>query len=448
MKVLVLGSGGREHALAWTLAREAGVDELLCAPGNPGTAECARNVSLDIMSPEAVTAFVAAEGVDLTVIGPEQPLAAGVSDALRACGATVFGPSKAAARLETSKAFSKAFMERHGVPTARARICRTAEDAEEAVRAFGAPVVIKADGLAAGKGVTVAATLDEALAAVDAAMRQAAFGAAGETVVVEECLTGPEVSFFALCDGERGLALATAQDHKRALDNDQGPNTGGMGALAPSPLVDDELSAQVMRTVVEPVLRGMREEGAPFAGVLYCGLMLTPDGPKVIEFNVRFGDPEAQVVLPLLPVPLSPLLRAAATGSLPTTPLPPPNGTRVGVVVASGGYPGPMTTGYPIEGLEAAAALDGVVVFHAGTRLRPGDYARAPDQGYGGRDGGQALEGEGREAADVVTAGGRVLTIVGKGATLREARDRAYEGVARVAFTDMHVRRDIAARYV
>jgi phosphoribosylamine--glycine ligase len=399
-------------------------------------------VSLDILSPDAVTAFVRTEGVDLTVIGPEQPLAAGVSDALRASGATVFGPSQAAARLETSKAFSKAFMERHGVPTATARICRTPAEADAAVHAFGAPVVIKADGLAAGKGVTVATTVADALAAVDAAMRHGAFGSAGETVVVEECLTGPEVSFFALCDGERGLALATAQDHKRAFDGDEGPNTGGMGALAPSPLVDDALSARVMRTIVEPVLRGMREEGAPFAGVLYCGLMLTPDGPKVIEFNVRFGDPEAQVVLPLLPVPLSPLLRAAATGALPTVALPPPNGTRVGVVVASGGYPGPMTTGYVIEGLRDAAALDGVVVFHAGSRLRQGNAGHGPASA-----GPQARTPSGVPAS-VVTAGGRVLTVVGKGATLREARDRAYEGVAKIGFTDMHYRRDIAAKFV
>jgi phosphoribosylamine--glycine ligase len=419
MKVLVLGGGGREHALVWKLRQESGVSDVLCAPGNPGTAACATNVALDILSPEAVTAFVQAEAVDLTIVGPEQPLAAGVSDALRAAGLAVFGPSQAAARLETSKAFSKAFMERHGVPTARARICSTPEEAEAAVAAFGAPVVVKADGLAAGKGVTVAATTAEALEAIDAAMRQSAFGTAGTTVVVEECLVGPEVSFFVLCDGVRGLPLGSAQDHKRALDGDQGPNTGGMGALAPSPLVDDALVTRVMQTVVEPVLTGMRNEGNPFAGVLYCGLMLTADGPKVIEFNVRFGDPEAQVVLPLLPVELTPLLIAAAAGQLPTAPLPRPSGARVGVVLASGGYPGTMQVGFPIQGLDAAAALDDVVVFHAGSTMQDGE---------------------------VVTSGGRVLTVVAAGPDLAAARDRAYRAVAHISFQDMHFRKDIAAR--
>ena len=325
-------------------------------------------------------------------------------------------------------------MERHGVPTARARICTTAEAAEAAVAAFGAPVVIKADGLAAGKGVTVATTPAEALAAVDAAMRQEAFGTAGSIVVVEECLTGPEVSFFVLCDGTRGLFIGSAQDHKRAFDNDEGPNTGGMGALAPSPLVDDALVDWVMQTVVDPVLTGMRVEGTPFAGILYCGLMLTADGPKVIEFNVRFGDPEAQVVLPLLGVDLAPLLFAAAAGRLPGDPLPRPSGTRVGVVLASGGYPSAMTTGHAITGIDAAEHLEGVLVFHAGTRLRQG----------GGQARDEAVNSGGQAQEDVVTSGGRVLTVVGEGETLAAARDRAYAAAARISFKDMHFRRDIA----
>ncbi len=454
MKVLVLGAGGREHALVWKLRQESGVTGILCAPGNPGTASCARNVALDILSPQAVTDLVRAEGIDLTVVGPEQPLAAGVSDALRAAGAAVFGPSQAAARLETSKAFAKAFMDRHGVPTARARICTTPEDAEAAVAAFGAPVVVKADGLAAGKGVTVAPTTAEALEAVDAAMRQGAFGPAGATVVVEECLEGPEVSFFVLCDGERGVPLASAQDHKRAFDDDQGPNTGGMGALAPSPLVDDALVTQVMRTIVEPVLVGMRNEGTPFAGVLYCGLMLTADGPKVIEFNVRFGDPEAQVVLPILQGDLAPLLLAAANGHLPPTAQLRPAGACVGVVLASGGYPGAMSTGYAITGLEEAGALEGVAVFHAGTRLRQrgpigGAVGAQPAGEQGVAAPARATQDSDVQAGDeVITAGGRVLTVVGTGATLREARDRAYQAVSRISFQDMHFRKDIAARYV
>ena len=252
-------------------------------------------------------------------------------------------------------------------------------------------------------------------------MRQGTFGAAGTIVVIEECLVGPEVSFFVLCDGERGLPLGSAQDHKRAFDNDEGPNTGGMGALSPSPLVDDALVERVMRTVVDPVLAGMRAEGMPFAGVLYCGLMLTADGPKVIEFNVRFGDPEAQVVLPMLPGDLAPLLLAAASGNLSPTALPRPSGARVGVVLASGGYPGAMQVGFPIQGLDAAAALDDVVVFHAGTAMQDGE---------------------------VVTSGGRVLTVVGGGADLKAARDRAYAAVSHISFQDMHFRTDIAAKYV
>lgn len=417
MKVLVLGAGGREHALAWKLSRERSVSDVLCAPGNPGTAACGINVAVDMLAPAAVVALAQASGVDLTIIGPEQPLAAGVADALRQAGAAVFGPSQAAARLETSKAFAKAFMERHGVPTAKARICHTPEQAEAAIGSFGVPVVVKADGLAAGKGVTVATTVEQARVAVDAAMRQEVFGDAGRTLLVEECLTGPEVSFFVLCDGRRGLPLASAQDHKRAFDNDQGPNTGGMGALAPSPLVDASLTATIMGTIVEPVLAGMAAEGTPFTGVLYCGLMLSPDGPRVIEFNVRFGDPEAQVILPLLDVELAPILLAAANGDLGNLALFPPSGARVGVVLASGGYPADMQVGYPIAGVPEATALTGVEVFQGGTR-RAGD--------------------------DLVTAGGRVLTVVGAGDTLAAARALAYEAVQRITFRDMHFRRDIA----
>jgi len=416
MKVLVLGGGGREHALAWKLSREPSVSDVYCAPGNPGSAACAINLPVDLRAPEAVVALVQARGIDLTVIGPEQPLEAGVADALRDAGLAVFGPSRAAARLETSKAFAKAFMERHGVPTGRARVCTSPVEAEAAIEEFGAPVVIKADGLAAGKGVTVAATVEQARAAVDAAMRQDLFGDVGRTLLVEECLTGPEVSFFVLCDGRRALPLATAQDHKRAYDGDHGPNTGGMGALAPSPLVDAALSGRIMDTIVDPVLAGMAAEGTPFIGVLYCGLMLTPDGPRVIEFNVRFGDPEAQVVLPLLDLELAPILMAAAHGDLGNLALFPSSGARVGVVLASGGYPAAIEVGHAITGIEEAEAVPGVHVFHAGTRLN-----------------GNAL----------VTAGGRVLTVVGEGDTMAAARAVAYEAVRRIAFAGMQFRTDI-----
>ena len=415
MKVLVLGGGGREHALAWKLSREPSVSDVYCAPGNPGSAACAINLPVDLRAPEAVVALVQARGIDLTVIGPEQPLEAGVADALRDAGLAVFGPSRAAARLETSKAFAKAFMERHGVPTGRARVCTSPVEAEAAIEEFGAPVVIKADGLAAGKGVTVAATVEQARAAVDAAMRQDLFGDAGRTLLVEECLTGPEVSFFVLCDGRRALPLATAQDHKRAYDGDLGPNTGGMGAFAPSPLFTLEMAARVMGEIIEPVIRGMRAEGNPYHGFLYAGLMLTAGGPKVIEFNVRFGDPEAQVVLPALAGPFAGVLLAAAKGTLRDAPALEWNGEIfAGVVLASGGYPASFESGREISGLDAGKG--DALLFHAGTARKDGGF---------------------------VTAGGRVLTVVGRGPAYRAAIDRAYYAVSQITFDKMHFRTDI-----
>jgi phosphoribosylamine--glycine ligase len=415
--ILIIGSGGREHALAWRCASEG--HRVIASPGNDGITAVADCLQVG-PSHADVVALARREQVDLVIVGPEETLVAGLADLLRAAEIPTFGPSAAAAQLEGSKAAAKIFMQAHGIPTARHVTVTSMPEALAALRTFDRAPVVKASGLAAGKGVTVATTVAEALAAIDAAMRQDAFGAAGSIVVVEECLVGPEVSFFVLCDGERGLPIGSAQDHKRAFDNDEGPNTGGMGALAPSPLVDDALVERVMRTVVTPVLTGMRAEGTPFAGVLYCGLMLTADGPKVIEFNVRFGDPEAQVVLPLLPVDLAPLLFAAASGRLSDQRLPQPVGTRVGVVLASGGYPGAMRVGFPIQGLDAAAALADVVVFHAGSAMQDGE---------------------------VVTSGGRVLTVVGGGADLQAARDRAYAAVSHISFQDMHFRKDIAARY-
>ena len=322
MKMLVVGGGGREHALVWKFTGERRVSEVLCAPGNAGIARLAR-VFPDIASTDidALIALAERESIDLTVVGPEQPLEAGIVDRFTSAGLPVFGPSRSAARLECSKVFAKAFMARHGIPTARYRVCDDAASAHAIVERgeLGLPVVVKADGLAAGKGVVVAADARAAHDAIRETMEERRFGSAGASVVLEECLTGPEVSFFALCDGHRGIPLGTAQDHKRAFDNDEGPNTGGMGAFAPSPLIDAALERQILREIVDPVLAGMRSDGHEYRGFLYAGLMLTCNGPKVIEFNVRFGDPEAQVVLPGVSADLSPLLargcgRAAVGG--------------------------------------------------------------------------------------------------------------------------------------
>ena len=302
MRILVLGSGAREHALAWKLSQEPNVSHVICAPGNAGIARAVATAPVDVLDTAAVIRLVDREHIDLTVVGPEAPLGNGLADRFEAEGRRVFGPTRGAAQLETSKAFAKDFMQRHGVPTARYRVCTSADDALSAIRSgeFGDALVVKADGLAAGKGVVVAPDRATAEAAVEAAMIDKSFGDAGSRVVLEELLTGPEVSFFVVANGEHYVPLLSAQDHKRIFDDDQGPNTGGMGAFSPSPLMNEALQSQIEQTIVQPVLKGMAAEGNPFRGFLYCGLMLTPDGPKVIEFNVRFGDPEAQVVLPLL----------------------------------------------------------------------------------------------------------------------------------------------------
>jgi len=422
MKILVVGGGGREHALAWKLAGEPGVNEVICAPGNAGIASVARLANESAGDPGPLAALAERERIDLTVVGPELPLDRGIADLFVARGLRVFGPSRAAAQLECSKVFAKAFMERHGIPTARYRVCESAAAAYALVASaeLGFPVVVKADGLAAGKGVVVAPDRAAADDAIRAAMEDRQFGAAGSRLVIEECLTGPEVSVFALCDGTRALPLSSAQDHKRIFDDDRGPNTGGMGAFAPSPLVDGAMAARIMRDVVRPVLDGLREEGEQYRGFLYAGLMLTADGPKVIEFNVRFGDPEAQVVIPMIAGELAPLLAAAADGALGDAAVTFRPERHVGVVVASKGYPGSSPSGLPIAGLDRAAALRDVLVFHAGTA--------AGDRGA------------------VVTAGGRVLTIVGRAATFPEAIERAYAGVAQVRFDGMQYRRDIGKK--
>jgi phosphoribosylamine--glycine ligase len=422
MKLLVIGSGGREHALVRTLARSGGVTSVWCAPGNPGIAhDHARVVAVDAANVDGLLELADRERFDLTVVGPELPLDRGIVDRFVAVGHRILGPSRVAAQLECSKAFAKSFMSRHGIPTARYRVCESAEAAHAIVERgeLGFPVVVKADGLAAGKGVVVASDRAEADAAIRGAMEDRQFGEAGARVVIEECLSGPEVSFFALCDGRSAVPLGTAQDHKRVFDDDRGPNTGGMGAFAPSPLADVELERGVMRDIVEPLMRGMRTEGHEYRGFLYVGLMLTCDGPKVIEFNVRFGDPEAQVVLPLIESDLPTLLVAAADGRLGDHRVKTGSGVAVGVVLASAGYPGAVTSGKPIDGLDDATQVAGVDVYHAATAL------------HGDR---------------FVTAGGRVLTVVGRGPTFDEAIAHAYEGVARISFDGMHYRRDIGRK--
>ena len=423
MKVLVVGGGAREHALAVQLASEPGTT-VVCAPGNPGIARDVPVAPLDASDPDAVLELAERIAADLTVIGPEGPLASGVADRFIQAGRPIFGPTRAAAQLETSKAFAKAVMHRYGVPTAASIVCETAAEAMHALAAgaLGWPVVVKADGLAAGKGVVIAPDRASAEAAVRAAMLESAFGDAGARVVLEECLSGEELSYFVIAAGERFVACGSAQDHKRLLDDDQGPNTGGMGAFAPSVLMTDTLRAQLDREVVAPVLAGMAAEGTPFVGFLYCGLMLTPNGPKVIEFNCRFGDPEAQVVLPLLAEPLGPLLLAASTGADLPARAEFSGDVAVGVVLASRGYPNSPDAGHEIHGVERVRAE------HPGASVR--------------------FAGVAERAGRLVTAGGRVLTVVGRAATYGAAITAAYAAADCLAFDGVQRRADIGARAV
>ena len=421
MRVLVVGSGAREHALVARLAAERDAADLVGAPGNPGIAAVARTAPVDVADPISILELADQERVDFTVIGPELPLSLGVADRFSSAGRLLLGPTKDAARLESSKAFAKEFMARHGVPTARFQTCDSIEAGLAVVRSgeFDLPLVLKADGLAAGKGVVIAEDRATAEATVVEAIGERRFGAAGERLVIEECLSGPEVSFFVLCDGTRALSIGSAQDHKRAFDDDRGPNTGGMGAFAPSVMLDAALAARVGREIVEPVMSGMAQEGWPFQGFLYVGLMLTSTGPKVIEFNVRLGDPEAQVILPRIEEPLLPLLVAAAEGRLAQQSCRLGSDKLVGVVLASRGYPDSSESGRPIHGIEEAERVPDVAVLHAGTARRDGM---------------------------LVTSGGRVLTVVGRGRGFDEAIARAYEGVSKIRFDGMQHRRDIGRK--
>ena len=416
MNVLIVGSGGREHALAWKLSRSPRAPKLYALPGSDAIAALAERLSGDPLDPAAVVKACKERAVELVVIGPEAPLAAGVADALRASGIKVFGPGTTAAQLESSKAFAKDFLKRHRIPTAAFEVYDDPARAADAAAELPLPLVVKADGLAAGKGVRVCKTRREAIAAVQDFMLGATLGEAGKRVVIEECLQGPELSVLVLLDGKTYGLLPAARDHKRLLDRDEGPNTGGMGAYAPVPDADAVLLARVDREVLRPVVAGLKADGFDYRGVLYVGLMLTPQGPKVLEFNVRFGDPETQAILPLLESDLLDIVEACAQGTLERVNLETKPGSSLCVVLASQGYPDKPATGRRITGLDSEPDPN-VVVFHAGTR---------------------------KTTAGWLTAGGRVLNVVATGADLPQAREKAYAAAARIAFDGMRYRKDVA----
>jgi phosphoribosylamine--glycine ligase len=418
MRILVIGSGGREHTICWKLAGSPHLSELYCTPGNAGIAEIATCFPSDVNDPKSLAGLAEQIGADLTVAGPEAPLVAGVADEFAARGLRLVGPTAKAAQLEGSKVFAKQFMSRRSIPTARFTVCDSAESARDAVVRFDFPVVVKADGLAAGKGVRIAADQREFDAAIQAAMIDRVFGEAGSRVVLEECLTGREASLMIFTDGRDYNVIVPAQDYKRVNDGDEGPNTGGMGSFSTPDLIDERTLEQVKREIIEPTLEGMAAEGNPFSGVLYAGLMLTTDGPRVIEFNVRLGDPETQVVLVRLDSDFVEVFEAVVERRIGSKDINWSNDSSVCVVAASGGYPGDFQKGKPISGLDEAKSVDGVVVFHAGTM----------------RD----------EQGSFLTSGGRVLGVTARAATLRDARARAYEAISKISFDGVHYRRDIA----
>lgn len=420
MKVLLIGSGGREHALAWKIAASPRLTKLYCAPGNPGIADHAELIALDVSDHAAVIAFAKDKAIDLVVIGPEAPLVAGLADDLRAENIRVFGPSKAAAQLEGSKGFTKDLCARFDIPTGAYGRFNNAPKAKAYIRQQGAPIVVKADGLAAGKGVIVAMTLQEALDAVDACF-EGAFGSAGAEVVVEEFLEGEEASFFCICDGKTALPLGSAQDHKRVGDGDTGPNTGGMGAYAPAPVMTPEIVERTMREIIEPTMRGMSEIGAPFSGVLFLGLMIGEDGPKLIEYNTRFGDPECQVLMMRLESDLLDLINAAVDGKLDTVSLEWKDQPALTVVMAAEGYPANVKKGSTIRGLDAFEDIEGLKIFHAGTAEKDGD---------------------------LTANGGRVLNVTAIAPTVVQAQKKAYAAVKKIDWPEGFYRSDIGWRAV
>ena len=415
MKVLVVGGGGREHAICWKLAQSPKVSQLFCAPGNAGIAQVASCVPVKATDVEAMVAWAKENAIDFVMVAPDDPLALGMVDAMEAAGIPAFGPRANAAIIEASKIFSKHLMEQYHIPTAQYRDFTELAPAEEYIRQQGAPIVVKADGLALGKGVVVAQTVDEALAAVREMMADGKFGASGSKVVIEECMTGPEVTVLAFCDGKHIVPMPSSQDHKRAYDNNQGPNTGGMGAISPSPNYTPEVARRCMEEIFLPTVAALQAEGRPFQGVIYFGLMLTPNGPKVVEYNARFGDPECQAVLSLLDSDLMEIFAACREGELNKMDIRWKPGTACCLVLASGGYPGSYQKGYPITGLEEAGET--AVVFHAGTKLD--------------------------ENGDIVTNGGRVLGVTAVADTLDQAIDGAYASAKHIHFQDMHFRTDI-----
>lgn len=421
MKILVIGSGGREHALVWKIAQSRRVDSLYCAPGNPGINRYARCVPIKMDNLDDLLEFATRKMIDLTVVGPERPLTMGVVDRFREAGLRIVGPSKLAAEIEASKAFSKSFMERHCIPTAPARIFDEPEPAIRYIKEHGAPLVVKVDGLASGKGVIVAQEENEAIQAIDLIMRRKAFGEAGNHILLEDRLEGEEASFLIFTDGRTIVPMVTSQDHKRLLDHDRGPNTGGMGAYSPAPVITEAMEKRVLREIVRPTIDGLTQEGRPYQGILYVGLMFTPEGPKVLEYNARFGDPETQVILTRLDSDLVEVFEALADGNLDRVQVRWSPKVSVCVVMTAKGYPATYETGRPITGVDQAESTDGVVVFHAGTLIRDGE---------------------------LTTAGGRVLGVTGIGDDFQKARSRAYDAVSRIRFEGMHCRMDIGFRAI
>ncbi|MBU0686984.1 MAG: phosphoribosylamine--glycine ligase [Candidatus Margulisbacteria bacterium] len=419
MKILVIGSGGREHTLCWKIKQSPKVEQVYCAPGNAGTALVAENLGIAATDIAKLAEFAERNKIDMTVVGPEAPLVEGIVDEFEKRGLRVFGPSRKAAYLEGSKIFSKNIMKKYNVPTADFKVFTESADAIEYIEQKGAPLVVKADGLAAGKGVFVAKNTEEAIDAVKTILDDEVFGEAGSQIIIEDCLMGEEASILAFTDGKTIIPMASSQDHKRVNDNDEGPNTGGMGAYSPAPVVTDALMKKINDEILIPTIKGMEKEGVPYKGVLYCGVMVTKDGPSVLEFNVRFGDPETQVILPRMKTDIVDLFDAVIDGKLKDKKIDWENKDCVCVVMASGGYPGKYEKGIEIKGLEAAAKLKDTVVFHAGT----------------------ALDGE-----KIVTSGGRVLGVTALGKGIKAAIDAAYAAVSKISFEGAHYRKDIGKR--